>query len=59
MEIRMVLDRIEPPHGTVRWASDADEPSHLQQDGEIRFTGWLGMLRALSDLFDAVRDRPS
>jgi hypothetical protein len=47
MEIRIVLDIVEPPAGRLRVISDpgqADEPGSEQ---EISFAGWLGLLRAL------------
>jgi hypothetical protein len=37
MEIRIVLDRAEPPAGRLRAVPIPGE--------EIRFTGWLGLLR--------------
>ena len=48
MEIRIVLDRVEPPGGRLRVVPD---PGHAhrpeeEEEEEIRFTGWLGLLRA-------------
>ena len=49
MEIRIILDRAEPPAGRLRVVPD---PGHCRagQDEEIRFTGWLGLLRALYEV---------
>lgn len=54
----MTLDRLEPPAGTVRRISGLAEPSHAGLDAEIGFTGWLGLLRALSELIGSPADRP-
>ncbi|HEU5267265.1 MAG TPA: hypothetical protein VFU35_11225 [Jatrophihabitans sp.] len=50
MEIRIVLDALAPPTGRVY-------PVRAGAEGGVVFTGWLGLLRALSDLID--RDDPS
>ena len=38
MEVRIALDALDPPAGTIRVSGD---------DPELRFTGWLGLLRVL------------
>ena len=38
VEVRIVLDALDPPAGTIRVSGD---------DPELRFTGWLGLLRVL------------
>ena len=45
VEIRVVLDRLDPPEGRLQVTSGAGR----EQDemGEVPFTGWLGLLRAL------------
>jgi hypothetical protein len=45
VEIRLILDRIDPPAGRL-WVTAS---AGLARDGEpeICFTGWLGLLRAL------------
>jgi hypothetical protein len=45
VEIRIVLDRLDPPEGHLQVTSGAGR----EQDemGEVPFTGWLGLLRAL------------
>jgi len=54
MEILITLDRIEPPAGTVQQLADAPSDPH---DGEaIPFTGWLGMLHAMSALIGVPGD---
>lgn len=48
MEIRIILDRVEPPAGRLRVV-----PGHGragQKDTEVCFTGWLGLLRALYEV---------
>jgi hypothetical protein len=46
MEIRISLDRVEPPAGSLRLVSSA-EPPRPAEGQEVPFTGWLGLLRAL------------
>ena len=50
VEIRIVLDIVEPPAGrlwVVRGPGQADHPGRKQ---EISFTGWLGLLRVLYEM---------
>jgi hypothetical protein len=49
MEIRISLDRVEPPAGSLRLVSGAEPPRPVEgQEGEeVPFAGWLGLLRAL------------
>ena len=49
MEIRIILDRAEPPAGRLRAVPDPGH-CHAGQDEEIRFTGWLGLLKALYEV---------
>jgi hypothetical protein len=49
VEIRIILDRAEPPAGRL-WAVPDPRHCHAGQDEEIRFTGWLGLLRALYEV---------
>jgi hypothetical protein len=49
MEIRIILDRAEPPAGRLRAVPDPGH-CHAGQDEEILFTGWLGLLRALYEV---------
>jgi hypothetical protein len=50
MEIRISLDRVEPPAGRLRLVP-GPEPAPGPAEGEaIPFTGWLGLLRALSEV---------
>jgi hypothetical protein len=59
VEIRIVLDIIEPPAGrlwAVRGPGQADHPGSEQ---EISFTGWLGLLRALYEVTAAPGPGPS
>lgn len=54
MDIRMTLDQVEPPAGTVRRVADPGDLVRAGEGEEIAFTGWLGMLRALSELIEAA-----
>jgi hypothetical protein len=45
VEIRMILDSIDPPAGRLRVTSGAGPAPNGQRD--VSFTGWLGLLRAL------------
>ena len=47
MEIRISLDRVEPPAGRL-WQVPSPGPTPGLVEGEaVAFTGWLGLLRAL------------
>jgi hypothetical protein len=45
MEIRVILDTLDPPAGRLRVTSGAGHAPNGQRD--VSFTGWLGLLRAL------------
>jgi hypothetical protein len=45
VEIRVILDSIDPPAGRLRVTSGVRPGRDGQQD--VCFTGWLGSLRAL------------
>jgi len=45
VEIRVVLDRLDPPAGHLLVASGAGQA--CDEMSEVSFTGWLGLLRAL------------
>lgn len=53
MQIRVALDELEPPAGTVQLVSDTPALREAQDGAEIAFAGWLGLLRALSELITA------
>lgn len=44
VEVRIVLDALDPPAGRIRASGD---------DTELRFTGWLGLLRVLYQVMGA------
>ena len=44
VEIRIQMDRVDPPAGRLSVVAGPGRPM-----GEIWFTGWLGLLRALSE----------
>jgi hypothetical protein len=50
VEIRIVLDRAEPPAGRLRVVRAAGQAPAPRADQEIGFTGWLGLLRALYEV---------
>ena len=50
VEIRIVLDRAEPPAGRLRVVRAAGQAPAPRTDQEIGFTGWLGLLRALYEV---------
>ena len=54
VEIRIVLDRVEPPAGLLRVVHVAGHAHRTGNDEEIRFTGWLGLLRALYEVTGAA-----
>jgi len=58
MEIRIVLDRVEPPAGRLRviGAPRLAHGGHAEQ--EIGFSGWLGLLRALYEVTAEPGDAP-
>ena len=80
VEIRIELDRIEPPAGRLRvmpypeWATGAERGGDAGTDygsatrddagrdgadrGQIRFAGWLGLLRALYEIIEAGKTVP-
>jgi len=47
MEIRIVLDQVEPPSGRLGAVAESGQDDRQVAAGEIQFTGWLGLLRAL------------
>jgi hypothetical protein len=50
VEIRIVLDRAEPPAGRVQVVGAAGQALGRRAGQEIGFTGWLGLLRALYEV---------
>jgi hypothetical protein len=54
MEVRITLDQSEPPIGRLTVTSGAQEPG--QAEPSVPFTGWLGLLRALSDAIGSSSD---
>ena len=58
MEIRIDLDTIEPPAGRL-WATPGPGPGHVRDPAaELRFTGWLGLLRALYEVTGSQAGQP-
>jgi hypothetical protein len=54
MEIRIVLDQAEPPAGRLRVLPTAGQDHPPAAAREIRFTGWLGLLKALYEVTGAA-----
>ena len=50
MEIRIILDRAEPPAGRLRVVGAPGQNPGRLAGQEIGFTGWLGLLRALYEV---------
>jgi hypothetical protein len=50
VEIRIVLDIVEPPAGRLRVARAAGQDPGPRAGQDIGFTGWLGLLRALYEV---------
>jgi hypothetical protein len=50
MEIRIVLDQVEPPAGRLQVVPAAGQIRRPRLAGEIWFTGWLGLLKALYEV---------
>ena len=49
IEIRIVLDGVEPPVGRLRVVHDPGQVYQPCAEQDVAFTGWLGLLRALYD----------
>jgi hypothetical protein len=58
MEIRITLDRAEPPTGRLRLVPSPQVTPRPADGEEIPFTGWLGLLRALSEVLGPPDDHP-
>ena len=50
VEIRIVLDRAEPPAGRLRVVGAPGQAARPGTGQEIGFSGWLGLLRALYEV---------
>ena len=50
MEIRIVLDRAEPPAGRLRVVPAPGQAAGGGAGQDVGFTGWLGLLRALYEV---------
>jgi hypothetical protein len=50
VQIRIALDRAEPPAGRLWVVRDLGLAHHPGGEQEICFTGWLGLLRALYEV---------
>jgi hypothetical protein len=56
VEIRIVLDRTEPPAGRLWVIRDPEQAHHPGSEQGISFAGWLGLLRALYEVTAASGD---
>ena len=59
VEIRIVLDIVEPPAGRLWAVRDPGQADHPHSEQGISFTGWLGLLRALYEATAEPGPRPS
>jgi hypothetical protein len=57
MQIHITLTQVRPPAGTLRVPAAPGPDGDERSEGEIGFTGWLGMLRALSELIGPPGDQ--
>jgi hypothetical protein len=58
VEIRIVLDRAEPPAGRLRVVVDPRQAHEPRTGQEVSFSGWLGLLRALYEVTAESGDAP-
>jgi hypothetical protein len=58
MDIRISLDRVEPPAGRLRLVPSPEPTPRSVEGEEVPFTGWLGLLRALYEVVGRPDDRP-
>ena len=56
VEIVISLDAIDPPVGRLRVTSGPGSAPGRGEDKEFRFTGWLGLLRALYEVTGSPAD---
>ena len=59
VEIRIVLDIVEPPAGRLWAVRGPGQAHHPGSEQEVSFTGWLGLLRALYEVTAEPGPRPS
>jgi hypothetical protein len=59
MEIRIHLDRAEPPAGRLRLVPEVEAPPGTQDGEGVGFAGWLGLLRALDAVIGTQKGPPS
>jgi hypothetical protein len=57
MEIRISLDRVEPPAGRL-WLVPGPQPTPSGPADEVPFSGWLGLLRALYEVVGPPGEQP-
>jgi hypothetical protein len=55
VDVVIRIERAEPPVGTVRRVGALGR-GVAEEDAEIPFEGWLGLMRALSEVFGEARD---
>lgn len=56
MEVHIRFDHLQPPVGRLTVTRPPGSPE--QVPSSVPFTGWLGLLRALSDVFDTTGEVP-
>jgi hypothetical protein len=58
VEIRIILERLEPPCGRVLVVADPSQPLHPRDQADLHFTGWLGLLKALYEVTGGAGGQP-
>ncbi len=58
VEIRIILERLEPPCGHVSVVADPGLPHHPRDRVDLPFTGWLGLLKALYEVTGGAGGQP-
>ena len=53
VEIRIIVERLDPPGGRLSVVADASLGPHLPGPAAFCFTGWLGLLKALYEVTGA------
>ncbi|HEY7010248.1 MAG TPA: hypothetical protein VH395_14965 [Jatrophihabitantaceae bacterium] len=57
VEVRIWFDQTDPPVGHLRRCAESGASSD-GNTGPIQFSGWLGLLRALSDALGGLEHAP-
>ncbi len=58
VEIRIIIERPDPPCGRLSVIATAEQGQHLPDPVAFCFTGWLGLLKALYEVTGAAGGEP-